>query len=219
MKDSDHQMMNKLRYSAIIFDFDGVLVDSVDIKTQAFMRLYEHHGQEIVDKVKAHHLSHGGVSRYEKFKYYHKNFLGQELTEVDLNELAARFSKLVVDSVVSADWILGAKEFLEKYYNKIPLFVASGTPDAELRKIVNLRNMERFFKAVYGSALSKDDIINDIISEPNYQKSLTVMIGDSTTDYDAAIKTGVAFIGVGNMLSPVCESISDLRELESLLNE
>ncbi len=29
---------------AIIFDFDGVIVESVDIKTKAFARLFEHGG-------------------------------------------------------------------------------------------------------------------------------------------------------------------------------
>ncbi len=212
-------MKNKMRYSAIIFDFDGVLVDSVDIKTQAFVRLYEQHGPEIMDKVKAHHMAHGGVSRYEKFKHYHKNFFGQELAETDLNNLADQFSQLVVDSVVGADWIPGAKEFLETYFQELPLFVASGTPDSELRKIIKLRNMEQFFKTIYGSSLSKSDIINDIISESNYKKSKTVMIGDSTADYDAAIKTGIAFIGVGKMLTSPCSKIENLHGLEALVTE
>ncbi|MCX5934210.1 MAG: hypothetical protein NTU99_05390, partial [Pseudanabaena sp. LacPavin_0818_WC45_MAG_42_6] len=52
------------RYDAIVFDFDGVLVESVDVKTQAFGTLYAEYGDLIVEQVKAYHLLHGGVSRF-----------------------------------------------------------------------------------------------------------------------------------------------------------
>ena len=61
---------------AIIFDFDGVILESLEIKTNAFKKLYKSYGTDIVDKVAIHHLENGGVSRYEKFKIYHNQFLG-----------------------------------------------------------------------------------------------------------------------------------------------
>ena len=54
---------------AILFDFDGVLVESVDIKTKAFAKLFENEGPEIVNKVVEYHLANGGVSRFKKFDY------------------------------------------------------------------------------------------------------------------------------------------------------
>ena len=56
------------RFDALILDFDGVVLQSVDVKTRAFTELYAEHGPEVVAKVVAHHLVHGGVSRYEKFR-------------------------------------------------------------------------------------------------------------------------------------------------------
>ena len=56
-----------------IFDFDGVLVDSVELKTIAFVHLYEEYGSHIVDLVIAFHCKNGGMSRFEKFKYFHNN--------------------------------------------------------------------------------------------------------------------------------------------------
>ena len=41
---------------SIVFDFDGVLVDSVNIKTEAFARLFDHEGPEVLEKVVAYHL-------------------------------------------------------------------------------------------------------------------------------------------------------------------
>ena len=54
---------------AIIFDFDGVIADSVNIKTVAFAEIYEPFGNHISELVVSHHLINGGMSRYEKFKY------------------------------------------------------------------------------------------------------------------------------------------------------
>ena len=47
----------------IFFDFDGVLVESVEIKIHAFRKLYAEHGENVVEKVLAHHMEHGGISR------------------------------------------------------------------------------------------------------------------------------------------------------------
>ena len=66
---------------AIIYDFDGVILDSVKIKTLAFEELYSSYGKEIQNKVKSYHLLNGGISRYNKLKYYHKNFLN-----IDIND-------------------------------------------------------------------------------------------------------------------------------------
>ena len=60
---------------AIIFDFDGVILDSMGIKSEASAKIYEPYGDEIVKKVMEHHEANGEMSRYKKFEYYHKNFL------------------------------------------------------------------------------------------------------------------------------------------------
>ena len=62
---------------AIIFDFDGVILDSVDVKTKAFKQMYSIYGDDVMRKVVDYHLLNGGISRYEKFKYFHENFLNR----------------------------------------------------------------------------------------------------------------------------------------------
>jgi beta-phosphoglucomutase-like phosphatase (HAD superfamily) len=85
---------------AIIFDFDGVIVESVDIKTKSFKKLFEPYGKEIVKKVIEHHLKNTGVSRFEKFNYIYKNILNRKLTKDKFDSLCKKFSDLVVDEVV-----------------------------------------------------------------------------------------------------------------------
>ena len=53
----------------IIFDFDGVILDSVNIKTEAFYKLFEQYGSKIANQVVDYHIINGGMSRFKKFEY------------------------------------------------------------------------------------------------------------------------------------------------------
>ena len=66
---------------AIVFDFDGVLVDSVHIKTKAFEKLFKNEEEEKVQQFLAFHKKHGGVSREEKVRYFYSNILRRSLSE------------------------------------------------------------------------------------------------------------------------------------------
>ena len=59
----------------IIFDFDGTIVDSVNIKTEGFAELYNEYGNNTVKQVVKYHLLNGGVSRYDKIRYFQENIL------------------------------------------------------------------------------------------------------------------------------------------------
>jgi phosphoglycolate phosphatase-like HAD superfamily hydrolase len=183
------------RYDAIVFDFDGVLVESVDVKTQAFGALYSEYGDRIVEQVKAYHLLHGGVSRFDKFRYYHEVLLGKDLTKEEEIRLGDLFSQYVEDAVVDAVYVSGAYEFLESNYQSTPLFVASGTPDQELNRIVSRRSMSHYFVSVHGSPAKKGDIIQDIMAKYGYQPDRVLMVGDAIADYEGAITAGVEFVG------------------------
>lgn len=187
--------MTTTTYDAIIFDFDGVLVESVDVKTQAFMALYAEYGDRIVEQVREYHLLHGGISRFEKFRYYQEVLLGKPLTKDDEQKLGDRFSQYVKDAVVTAKYVAGAYEFLENNYQSIPLFVASGTPDQELKRIIERRNMQHYFVSVHGSPAKKGDIIQSIITNHQFNCDRTLMVGDAIADYEGAIIAGVKFIG------------------------
>lgn len=178
----------------IIFDFDGVLAESVDIKTKAFKRLFESEGKDIADKVEQYHLAHTGVSRFDKFRYFYKNFLMRELTEDTFKELCDRFSKLVVEEVVNASYVEGAKEFLVENKDRFTFFITSATPQQEIERIVKKRDMAQFFKAVYGSPRKKEDAVGEIISHNNLSPSEVVYIGDAISDLKAARKNSIYFI-------------------------
>jgi len=192
--------MNRINISidslqAILFDFDGVLCECMDVKTEAFAQLFEPYGKKIVKKVVDHHVKYGGISRYKKIEYYYREYLKKKISNDELNKLAQKFSDLVVDKVISSDWVKGAKEFLERYYKKIDLYVISGTPQEELRLIVKKRGMEKYFKGVYGTPDTKPIHAKRIISENGYDSKRVLYIGDSLSDYEDAKDAGIPFLG------------------------
>ena len=98
----------------IIFDFDGVIAESVQVKTDAFAEIYKNYGSDIVKKVVEHHEANGGISRFEKIRFYHESFLNREITERELSDLANQFSSLVLDNVIGAPYVPGAFEYIQK---------------------------------------------------------------------------------------------------------
>ena len=112
---------------AIAFDFDGVLVESVDIKTRAYVRLFEEYGQGVVSKVVDYHMKNGGISRFVKLRTIYDKILKKSLSEDKFNSLSEQFSSIVVDEVVAAPWVEGSREFLENNKNRYLFFIVSGT--------------------------------------------------------------------------------------------
>ena len=184
---------------AIIFDFDGVLADSTEIKTQAFGELYSKYGKKVQNLVINHHLNNFGLSRFEKFKYFEEIILKSTYSEEKGQILSREFSRIVVDKVVNSDWIKGAEKFLNYYYRKLPLFVASGTPQKELVEIIDQREMTKYFKSIHGTPKTKSQIINELVEKYNFNPIRVLMIGDALADFRGAKAAGVQFIGRVNV--------------------
>jgi len=182
--------------TTFIFDFDGVLADSVEIKTEAFAILFQPFGDDVVQKVVAHHRQHGGVNRYDKIRHYYANYLGHELSDQELTEQAQRFSRLVVDKVVAAPEIAGASEFLNTYSAQKCCFVNSATPHAELLEILERRGWAAYFKGVFGAPTSKGKNLQQIFADYSINPDECLFFGDSTSDLAAAQGAGVPFVGV-----------------------
>ncbi|WP_111683188.1 HAD family hydrolase [Winogradskyella tangerina] len=180
-------------FKNIFFDFDGVIAESVDVKTEAFREMYLPYGEKIADKVVDHHIHNGGVSRYEKFKIYHKQFLNQDISQDQLNDLAQTFSKLVLEKVINAEEVVGCSNFLDKYSTRLNFWIITGTPTVEIEQIVEKRGIENHFKALCGSPKNKRYWTEYIIKENNLKRHETLFLGDATTDYDAADFSNIHF--------------------------
>lgn len=185
-----------MNYDAFFFDFDGVLVDSVEVKTKAFAKLFETFGDDVVTQVVNHHRHHGGMTRVEKFRFYHRNFLKRDLDDEELDKLCHRFAQLVVDEVIAAPEIRGAEVFLQQYSQHIPCFVISATPEDEIKLIVKGRGWSDYFKEVRGAPESKENNLEKLLKYYRLMASQCLYFGDAHHDYVAATKWGVNFLGI-----------------------
>ena len=188
--------MSQSTFQAFLFDFDGVIVDSVDVKTLAFARMFEPFGPEVVAKVVEHHRLHGGMNRMQKFLHYHKEFLHKSLDNMEMEDLCRQFSFLVMDEVISASEIPGAQAFLEKWYKEIPCFIVSATPQDELREIIERRGLMHYFRDVRGAPADKCKNLEDILSSYALQPESCLYFGDAYSDYEAARSFSVNFWGI-----------------------
>lgn len=178
----------------ILFDFDGVLVESVQVKTKAFEQLYLPYGKEIAARVVAHHEANGGVSRFEKFRLYSGEWLGEAADDTQIESLARKFSDLVLEAVVAADWVPGADVFLKQYASNYQAWIITGTPTEEIQIILNRRAISQHFIEAFGSPTKKPDWVAHIIQEYGILPKETVFIGDALSDYEAATAHQLNFI-------------------------
>lgn len=207
----------------IIFDFDGVLVESNNIKTEAFSILFrgkctDREHREIVQ----HHIDNLGVSRYKKFTHIYRNILGRDIGQKELDDLSRSFSELVMEKVIAAPSVNGAVDFL-RHNKKYECYIVSATPQGEISDIVRHRSMKEYFVGIYGSPKEKEELINDILTGGKHTAESTVYIGDGMNDYRAARKCGVHFIARihsdnGELLSLDCPKIRDFLDIEEALD-
>jgi len=183
----------------LIFDFDGVIADSVEVKTKAFAELYESYGTDVVEKVIGHHRLNGGMSRFDKFKYYHNNFLNKNINKTEIDQLSIKFSELVFEKVVLANEINSVGEFLNKYCDGERVCVInSATPQVEIQEIIKARGMAEIFTTVLGSPSTKLENILKILNEYHCTEDDVVFFGDAESDLMAASDAGVYFVGIGS---------------------
>ena len=147
---------------AIIFDFDGVLIESAAIKTEAFREVFSK-WQDKVDEIVTYHNKNMGISRFVKFKYFYENILNEPYSEAIGSEMGRQFSEIVASKVKQAPFVSGAKEFIEMHFEKYFLFIASGTPEEELLDIISSKGINKYFRGIYGTPASKLEIIIKIL--------------------------------------------------------
>ena len=185
---------NILTSSSIIFwDFDGVIKDSVSVKTLAFEKLFVPYGLEIAQKVKRHHESNGGLSRFEKIPLY-LSWAGEDATDELVDKFCNLFSEIVFQSVVESAWVPGVYEFLFENYHEKYFVLATAAPQLEIERILSALKINHFFREIVGAPTKKEDTIRLALEKQKIKPACALMIGDSETDFLAAQVNGVRFV-------------------------
>jgi phosphoglycolate phosphatase-like HAD superfamily hydrolase len=205
---------------AVIFDLDGVIIESAGIKTKAFELLFADYPDKL-RQITGYHQREAGISRYVKFRYIYDRILGKELSNREEAALGQKFSQLVLKQILEAPFVPGAIEFLTHNKDRYHLFVASGTPEAELQNIMSHRQLSQFFLEACGAPKDKSDIIEAILSRYALQRKEAVFVGDAESDRTAAERANIAFIARLTAENPELKEcrwkINDLTGLDTIL--
>ena len=184
-------MLNNLK--AVIFDFDGVIVESNSIKNSAFYKLakkYHPHSKSIID----YHLSNNHLSRQLKFEFFAENIFKKENRKEIIETLDKDYTDFTLDKIINCSFVKGLHQLLDFLKLKCDLFISSVTPIKDLTKIIEAKELDRYFLKIFGNPpTSKEQAIFEI--QKNYSKNEILLIGDSESDYRAAKESGINFLG------------------------
>lgn len=178
---------------ALILDFDGVVLESNNLKTAAFDEVFRRFPEHAAAMMAYHH-AHVSESRFAKFRHLAVERLGRPPDDPLVDELATAFSKAMLQQIAQCPMVPGAREFLDDVPARVPVFLASVTPQDELDAIVSHLGLSRHFARVYGCPpWTKATALADIVAAFGSSDGV-VFIGDSAGDQRAAVATGVEFI-------------------------
>lgn len=205
----------------LILDFDGVVIESNAVKTQAFEKTFARF-PEHVEAMMAFHHAHVSVSRFAKFDHL-AALMGRADDAALKADIAADFSRRVLEGMMEVPLVPGAETFLQMAKDRFPVYLASVTPEPELKLILAKRGLAHWFHDVYGCPpWTKPDAIRDVLLRENVKPGNALLIGDSAGDQRAALETGVKFLARDSGLgfdAPAPLALADLNEIAQHMKE
>lgn len=184
-------------YTTLVFDCDGVVLNSNKIKTEAFYKAALPYGEAAAQAMVDYHVAHGGVSRYKKFAYFLEQiapgYAEQRKQLSNLEELLQAYACYVREGLLSCETSPGL-EALRKQTPNARWLIVSGGDQAELRDVFTQRGIARWFDGgIFGSPDTKDEILSRELASGNIQHP-ALFLGDSKYDYQAANTAGLDFV-------------------------
>ncbi len=183
------------QYKTIVFDCDGVILDSNQLKTQAYFDTAiafganERQAKALMD----YHVKLGGISRYPKFEYFLAEILQQPVKKQEIDFLLDKFASEIHHGLLHCKVAEGLFELRDRYPD-IRWMVLSGGDQQELRLLFKERQLNTLFDAgIFGSPDNKDQVLARELHNGNIAKP-ALFLGDSKYDHQAATAAGLDFI-------------------------
>jgi phosphoglycolate phosphatase-like HAD superfamily hydrolase len=182
-------------YDKIIFDCDGVLLDSNSIKTNAFRETVISYGEDAAQRLVDYHIHRGGISRYEKFRWFFSEVVNLPDAEAATKSAIKKFSYSVNSSLPKCQ-VADGLEFLKSASGPTPWYIVSGSDEEELKHFMKDANLRPLFDGgIFGSPDTKHNIFSRLI--PNAGRdSQNIYFGDSALDHIVAEEFGCDFVFV-----------------------
>ncbi|WP_244272158.1 HAD family hydrolase [Halomonas aestuarii] len=183
-------------YTTLVFDCDGVVLDSNQVKTEAFYQSTLPYGDVAAQAMVKYHVDNGGVSRYKKFSHFLERIAleharGQQ--GPDLGELLQAYADHVREGLLSCEVAPGL-EALRQQTPDARWLIVSGGDQAELRDVFAQRDIAQWFDGgIFGSPDTKEEILEREIASGNIRKP-ALFLGDSKYDYESSRRAKLDFL-------------------------
>lgn len=182
-------------YTTLVFDCDGVVLDSNKVKTEAFYQATLPYGEAAARAMVDYHVANGGVSRYKKFAYFLEQIAPNHAEQQgpNLEALLQAYAGYVREGLLSCEVAQGLEALREQTPDACWLIV-SGGDQAELRDVFAQRGIAKWFDGgIFGSPDTKDEILARELASGNIQQP-ALFLGDSKYDYQAASAAELDFV-------------------------
>ena len=184
--------------TVVLWDFDGVIMNSMHIRDLGFVKVLAEFPQPQVDQLMRYHGNNGGLSRFNKFRYFFETVRGEEVSNETIDVYAAKFSEIMLELLIDKKLLINETNlFIKNEYQNFKMHIVSGSAEVELKLICDKLNLTRYFKSIHGSPTHKNELVKQVIRENEYEKESCVLIGDSINDYNAAVINDIDFMGYG----------------------
>ena len=231
-------LLQSKNHSALVFDCDGVVLNSNTIKTEAFRRVSLPFGELASSALVNFHTQNGGVSRYAKFQHFVDSILPSHAPNVIvgdrsefLHSLLARFATEVKAGLLECEVAPGLTE-LRQATPDTRWLIVSGGDQAELVEVFEQRGLAHYFDGgIYGSPNDKHSIVTDLLKTGKIQRP-ALFLGDSRLDHEVAKAFDLDFVFVHQWTEfagwqlyckrngiGIVPSVSDLLKIEYLLKK
>ncbi|EDM34778.1 Haloacid dehalogenase-like hydrolase [Pedobacter sp. BAL39] len=183
-------------YKVLLWDFDGVIMDSMPIRSKGFEVVLEQYPKEQVEELLTFHKINGGLSRYFKFRYFFEEIRKEPVTEDQVLALADDFSKIMLGLLMDEKLLItDSVSFIKSNYQNYEMHIVSGSDGKELRQINDALGLSPYFRTINGSPTPKKELVANILEEYQYPRDEVILIGDSINDYEAAQFNQISFAG------------------------
>lgn len=202
----------------ILWDFDGVIVDSMKVRDWGFRVIFTDYETEHVQSLLKYHRQNGGLSRYVKIRYFFENILNQTISNERVEYFAEQFSLLMKERLTDKNNLIDETlNFIRRKYEDYNFHIVSGSDQNELQYLCKELEIEHYFISINGSPTPKNKLVADVLKKWDYAQEETCLIGDSVNDYDAAVINSIRFFGYNNTeLKDLCKEY--IESFDTFLN-
>jgi phosphoglycolate phosphatase-like HAD superfamily hydrolase len=186
-------------FKTFLWDFDGVIMDSMPIRDKGFEIVLQDYPKEQVSQLMEYHRNNGGLSRYNKFRYFFEEIRKESITDAEIKVLAEEFSVVMLQNLLDSNLLIeDSLKFIKDNYSKYKMHIVSGSDGNELRYICKALGLSKYFISIHGSPTPKKELVKQVMISNNYDNTEICLIGDSYNDLEAAEVNNIFFYGYNN---------------------